>query len=105
MSHEYCDFKIVIREGDGEEVSAYVLARNPYRGRAFRSAIEAAYGAIPNNMSLSQAFAAVREVMMIAARRKIIALDGEIDQPVPLISADICDLPGNPGNPGVCAIR
>ena len=105
MVHEHCDFEFVIREEDGEEVSAYVLAKNPFWARAFRSAIEAAYGPIPADMALTEAFGAVRETLTTAARQKVIALDGEIDEPLPLSAADVCDLPGKLGNPALCPIR
>ena len=90
MAHDYFDFEFVVREGDGEDVSAYVLTKNPYWGRAFRSAIEVAHGEIPKDMPLSEAFAAVRDALMTAARRKVIALDGEVDEPVPVTAADLC---------------
>ena len=105
MVHEYCDFEFVVREGDDEEASAYVLAKNPYRGRAFHSAIAAAYGAIPYSTSLSEAFEKVREVMITAARQKVIALDGDIDEPIPVTAGDLCGLTGPTGpNLKVCKI-
>lgn len=88
--HDFCDFEFVVDDRAGDEISAYVLAKNPYAGRAFRSAIEAAYGPVPASMSLAQAFAAVRDAILTAARRKVVAVDGEVDQPVPVIAADIC---------------
>jgi hypothetical protein len=90
MVHDYCDFEFTVHESDGAEVSAYVLAKNPYSGRAFRSAIEAAYGAIPKATPLKEAFAEVRAIMTTAARQKVIALDGEVDEPVPVTVSDLC---------------
>jgi hypothetical protein len=41
-------------------------------------------------MPLKKAFAAARDAIVTAACQKVIALDGEIDQPVPIIGSDIC---------------
>jgi hypothetical protein len=90
MAHDFCDFEFVIRHADGEDVSAYVLGKNPYRARAFRSAIETAHGPIAKEKPLSEAFATVREEIVTAARQKVIAFDGEVDDPMPVTAADLC---------------
>jgi hypothetical protein len=68
----------------------YVTDKKPYAGRGSRSAIEAAYGPLPETMALADAFVAVRAVIVQAAEQKVIAMEGEIDQPVPVAGPDIC---------------
>jgi len=41
-------------------------------------------------MALVDAFAAVRPAILQAAEKKVIAVEGEIDQPVPVAGPDIC---------------
>jgi hypothetical protein len=41
-------------------------------------------------MALAEAFAAVRPAILQAAEKKVIALEGEVDQPVPVAGPDIC---------------
>ena len=91
MSDDYLDFEFRVTRSDDPELPAYVSDRNPYVGRAFRSAIEAAYGVIPRATSLEQAFAVIKDMIVKAAKKKVIAVEGEIDQPVPVIRPDICD--------------
>jgi hypothetical protein len=88
MSRDFCDFEFSV---DGRRTSSrYILDKNPYTGRAFRSAIEAVFGPVPKTMSLAEAFAAVREAIVAAAEEKVVALEGEIDLPVPVAGPDIC---------------
>ena len=63
--------------------------KEPYHLRAFRSAIEAEYGPILSTINLQDAFAAVRASVEQAAQRKIIALDGAVDEPVPILALDM----------------
>jgi hypothetical protein len=93
MSDDYCDFEFTVGETVHGDVSDYVLAKNPYLGRAFRSAIEALHGPLSGTMTLADAFAAVRAEIVLAAEEKVVALDGEIDQPVPVTGPDICSWP------------
>jgi hypothetical protein len=88
MSCDFCDFEFTV--GSARTGSQYILGKNPYKGRAFRSAIEAAFGSLPKTMSLDEAFAVVREAILLAAEDKVIAMDGEIDEPVPVSGPDIC---------------
>ena len=88
MNCDFCDFEFNV--GSRRKASEYILRHNPYSGRAFRSAVEAAYGPVPKGMTLPEAFAAVRERIAQAAEDKVIAMDGEIDQPVRLSGPGIC---------------
>jgi len=90
MSDDFCDFEFTVRAAAGRDLPRHVIERNPYAGRAFRSAIEAAYGPLPEAMALADAFAAVRPAILQAAEKKVIAVEGEIDQPVPVAGPDIC---------------
>ena len=90
MSDDFCDFEFSVGTEAGRDLPRYVIDRNPYAGRAFRSAIEAAYGPLPEAMTLADAFAAVRPAILHAAEQKVIAVEGEIDQPVPVAGPDIC---------------
>jgi len=90
MSDDFCDFEFSVRAEAARDVPRHVIDKNPYAGRAFRSAIEAAYGPLPEAMALAEAFAAIRPAILQAAEKKVIAVEGEIDQPVPVAGPDIC---------------
>ena len=90
MSDDFCDFEFSVGADVRRNLPRHIVDRNPYTGRAFRSAIEAAYGPLPEAMALAEAFAAVRPAILQAAEKKVIALEGEVDQPVPVAGPDIC---------------
>lgn len=90
MRDDFCDFEFSVGTDGDRPLPQYITAKNPYAGRAFRSAIEAAFGPLPAAMTLAEAFVAIRPAIVQAARQKVIALEGEIDQPVPVAGPDIC---------------
>jgi hypothetical protein len=89
MGSDFCDFEFTVGSDRDRDLPGYITDKNPYAGRAFRSAIEAAYGPLPEAMALAEAFIAVRPTIVQAAAKKVIALEGEIDQPVPIAGPDI----------------
>jgi hypothetical protein len=74
---------------DFELVMSGARRGNPYQLRAFRSAIEAEFGPILPTVSLQDAFKAVRASIEQAAHRKIMALEGAVDEPVPILGLDM----------------
>ena len=80
MISEYIDFELAVAEARRER---------PYQFRAFRSAIEAAFGPMHSAVTLQDAFAAVRFSVEQVARQKIIAFDGVVDEPVPILGLDM----------------
>ena len=87
MTDDFHDFDL--RPDFGRVIPEWAFREEPYKCRAFRSAIVEAGGDIPEGEPLSDAFAACSDKINEAAQVKIAALLGDVDEPVAIVAADI----------------
>ena len=88
MAEDFHDFELTL-SFDGVSLPEWSFREQPYKCRAFRSAIEAAGGDIPEQESLADAFGPCERKISAAAQAKIEAQLGLVDEPVPVVAADI----------------
>ena len=86
MSSDFLDSEIWLSSSD--KIPDW-MAANPFKVRYFRSAIEAAYGPSLGEKSLEEAFANVKTTLEEAAARKIKAVSGDFDPPMPITRTDV----------------
>jgi hypothetical protein len=81
MEPEFHEFEFTVGAA-ARDIPQWMFQANPYRGRVARGVLDVLVGPINPGASLAEAFGRASTEIMHAARKKVVARAGEVQQPV-----------------------